>query len=251
MRNARISIPRVRDILACETERQRHLVGWTQTEGDCLAPGIHKQDRIQQRHANDGKRHNLQDYEARLLWTAFNLGWEESRQWPGIATYLHYMEGQVNEMWCNSPTPAIFSALRYPSPLCVHHGIEFIIAVADAFYTSKKSGVSINEISESVFAKYGVDLDSDAITSAIHHSCEQAIFAAIGWLSMLYMPVKASEHGFSMGLDNGEAGLKLSCAREGARRPITGFLRAFGSLLPCPQLKNAAGEQDIGFVSSE
>lgn len=156
--------------------------------------------------------------------------------WPGSNAYLQYIEGQVQELWCEF-TPAAFSVLGYPARFEVSHGLQFLAVVAGLFKDDQKDGISISELCDSVMTQYNVDPDSEEISKEIIHSGEQAIFAAIGWLSMLYKPAKATARSFNLNLEPKQASLKPLHMRDVAKRPVAGFLRGLGNILPSPDPK--------------
>lgn len=161
-------------------------------------------------------------------------------RWPGSNAYLKYLERQVQELWCGAPE-AIFTVLGYSCPPELSDCLQFLTAVAKAFKTSEKNGVSISEIWDSVLVQYDVDPDSVQIGRAVRHAGEQAVFAAVGLLSMLYRPIKTQDHAFHLHVEEKQTGLKPRHTSDVAKRPIAGFLRGLGSLLPSPDL-TAAGD---------
>ena len=152
---------------------------------------------------------------------------------------MTYIEKQIEELWCET-SEAIFTLLGYPSPLKVWHGLEFVIMTAKVLKCNENHGASISEILDTILVSYNVDSNSREISNVASQSGEQAIFATIGWLTMLYKPAKATGNGFNLQLEVKQASLKPLHARDVSKRPIPGFLRGLGDIMPNPDLRSGA-----------
>lgn len=193
-----------------------------------------------------GKVETIRKRKVEFLCTIFDLDEVGQSHWPGTETYMAYLESQVQELWCGTSPQPFFSLLGYSNPLEASHCFEILTVIAGAFKSSQKDGVSICEIFDSILTQYHIDPNTQQISQVVRQTGEQAVFAAIGWLSMLYRPTKASDSCFRLNGEAKQVDLKQSHTREGAKRPIAGFLRGLGNLLPYPETRNTGAGRGFG-----
>ena len=79
----------------------------------------------------------------------------------------------------------------------------------------------------------------------IQHGVRQAIFAMIGFLTMLYVPVTTFINGkFTIVVPNGLDTIRTQQSCDKAQNRLSGFLKGFGKLLPFSAKSTPAGSED-------
>ena len=166
----------------------------------------------------------------RLLHTLFGLTENAMVQWPGLLIWVRYMEKEAQRIWgCSNPSS--LSLLGYSSEFKISDALKFIITVAEILNESSEAAITINEVFNSFIAKSGLTASSLVIREAGYH----ATFAIIGWLTMLYKPLRSTCSDFQLKPERKQVGIKSYQSIDGARRPIAGFLLGLGNLLPATE----------------
>jgi hypothetical protein len=185
--------------------------------------------------SEDDAARQLRRHKFSLLQSVFALSEEDitSNRWPGARTYLKYVCEQLEDLYCGDEHP-VLTLLGHVGPADLGNLLKFVTVVANVLRTSGKDGASISEVFDNVLEEFGIDPDSDAISSNVRHAGHEFVFAIIGWLTMLYKPVKPkpNDPGFYLHVDEKQVGVKAHLANEVAKRPIAGLLRALGNILP-------------------
>jgi hypothetical protein len=171
----------------------------------------------------------FQSHCLKLLEVLFRLDRSEIQSWPGSLTYMAFLQRQIMDMTSGLFEPVLL-LFGFPCPALPVNVVQFMICVAETVCTSTECGSSINEILDITAATKGIRIDSPEARIAGQH----AIFCFLGWTTMLFRPSRPplGNNKFCLSVLDEQTTIKSCQSIESAKRPIAGFLRGLGPLLP-------------------
>jgi len=140
---------------------------------------------------------------------------------------LDHFQFIVSQSWAdefNELFPAAFTGGGEACPRALVLCTEIITIFRDLGNTSISA--LIQHLQEKDILKDDGALKEDRVA-------QQMIFSAIGWISLLYIPVQSSSKAaFSVSIQGTKSEVRPNVSMDKATRPLDELLRSFGTLLP-------------------
>lgn len=173
---------------------------------------------------------DLKDQRRNLLQTLFGIDDKTRSDWPGTELYLVYLEAQF-KLVGNARFEEIWPLLGFQLPPTISDGLRFISMVAASCKSTRKEGLSIDELLQSVLAS--TEISREDISNQLTISNRQAIFTVVSWLTMLVQPSSNVFGGrLHIIVDKKLEALQESQSQDRSPTPIFSLFRGFGCLVP-------------------
>lgn len=172
---------------------------------------------------------DLGKHRMHLLFSIFGLENDVFGQWPGAYVYMRYIERELRSMQYVLFDPVLHEL--YPGHAGGYKGsVTFMCDLAKQLKNNMTRHMSIEEVLQDL-------LRSREVTSVPLPELYHAIFAIIGWTTMLVRPIidpfdrEASLSNFRIIKPSRNGGMALQ-PLDLVKRPITTVLKAFGKVIP-------------------
>ena len=167
-----------------------------------------------------------------LLELLFNINRDTYEQWPGLKTYVEYLENQIatQDLSCFEP---VWKLVGFQIPISMGDMHIFLrnLVVSMGRKREQLEGLTLDDLLQRFVHPYGAGFD--LLDESGIECSRQAVFIAVSWLSMFYsVPHERSPGLLRINVPEGRNNILHEIDSGHADEPVGRVVGQFGSLIP-------------------